>query len=276
MSFDRHLLYAEEIAALGGIKSPALRRALATVRRENFLPPGPWLIESLEGTYYPSDDADPRHVLHGVGVAIDPARLLNNANPVRFAAQIELVAPRPGETVFHVGAGLGYFSALFAEMVGPAGAVTAAEIDPDLASRARANLTAWPQVTVVGDALVNAPSAYDVLYCSAGLGTLPSAWLAGLRLGGRMVLPVTGPLDHGIVFLIIRPSEDGPLSARVLCFTRHYPCLGTRGAEDVAALATAFGRPPSDVASLRLDRHEEEPQCWRHGNGWCLSTRPPL
>lgn len=272
---SRHQLYAEEIAALTGARSPALLRALAAVRREDFLPPGPWLIESLDGVYYQTEDGDPRHVLHGVGVAIDPARMLNNANPVKFATQIQLVEPKPGETVFHVGAGLGYFSALFAEMVGPSGRVIAAEIDPRLCEQARANLAAWPHVEMVGDALANPPSSFDLLYSSAGMGTLPAAWLGSLKIGGRMVLPITGPHDHGIVFLFHKTSESGPIAARMQSFTRHYPCLGTRGDQDVAALGNALRRPPSEVASLRLDPHAPEASCWLHQDGWCLSTKAP-
>ena len=273
---SRHQRYAEEIAALSGARSPDLRRALATVRREDFLPPGPWLIESLDGIYYQSEDADPRHVLHGVGVAIDPARLLNNANPAKFAAQMQLAEPKPGETVFHVGAGFGYFSALFAEMVGPKGRVIAAEIDPTLREHARANLAPWPQAEVVGDALAADLPAFDLLYSSAGMGTLPVKWLSGLKIGGRMVLPITGPHDHGMVFLFHKTTENGPVAARMQSFARHYPCLGTRGDQDVAALGQAFLRPPSEIASLRLDPHEAEESCWLHGDGWCLSLKAPL
>lgn len=273
---NRHLLYAEEILALSGVRSPALQRALATVRREEFLPPGPWLIESLDGVYYPSEDADPRHVLHGVGVAIDPARMLNNANPTKFATQMQAAAPQSGETVFHVGAGLGYFSALFAEMVGPSGKVLAAEIDPALCEKARTNLASWPQVEVTGDALASAPPAFDLLYSSAGLATLPPAWLKALKVGGRMVLPITGPHDHGMVFLFQKLTDAGPLAARMHSFTRHYPCLGTRGDQDVAALSQALRKPPSEVASLRLDPHKTEDSCWLHRDAWCLSAKPPL
>jgi protein-L-isoaspartate(D-aspartate) O-methyltransferase len=272
---NRHLLYAEEILALSGVRSPALKEALATVRREEFLPPGPWLVESMEGIYYQSEDADPRHVLHGVGVAIDPDRMLNNANPIKFVAQMQVVAPQSGETVFHVGAGLGYFSALFAKLVGPSGKVIAAEIDPDLREKARANLAGWPQVEVIGDALANSPPAFDLLYSSAGMGTLPNSWLKRLKIGGRMVLPITGPHDHGMVFFFQKSTETGPIAARMQSFTRHYPCLGTRGDQDVAALAQALRKPPSEVASLRLDPHETEDSCWLHGDGWCLSSKPP-
>ena len=86
-------------------------------RSDRFLPPGPWIIESLEGTYYASENADPGQILHGVGVAIDPSRMLNNANPVKVCVQLQLADLQPGETVFHVGAGYGYFSALMAELV---------------------------------------------------------------------------------------------------------------------------------------------------------------
>ena len=272
----RHYNYAEEIMALSGAKLPALRQALAVVPREDFLPPGPWLIESLDGIYYPSDDADPRHILHGVGIAIDPARMLNNANPVKFAVQMQLIAPKPGETVFHVGAGLGYFSALFGALVGREGHVVAAEIDPAIRARAAYNLVEWPQVEVVGDALESAPESFDILYSSAGMGTLPLPWLQRLRVGGRMVVPITGQHDHGIVFMLHKVAEDRPWPARMLSFTRHYPCLGTRGDAEIAALGQALSRPPSMVTSLRLDPHEPAADCWLHGEGWCLSTEEAI
>ncbi len=271
---DLHRRYAEEIAALSGARSPRLRQALSAVRREEFLPPGPWLIEALSSVYYLSEDADPRHVLHGVGVAIDPARLLNNANPVRFAEQMMLAEPQSGETVFHVGAGLGYFSAVFAELVGPSGKVLAAEIDPGLLDRARANLAAWPWVEVTGDALAAPLPPIDMVYSSAGLGTLPSAWLAALKPGGRMVVPVTDRRNHGLVLLLRKPVDGGPWSAGLQSFTRHYPCLGTRQDDDLAAVSAALGRPPGDVASLVFDQHQEDESCWLHGDGWCVSTRP--
>jgi protein-L-isoaspartate(D-aspartate) O-methyltransferase len=275
MTSDLHSRYAEEVAALSGVKSPAVRRALAKVRREDFLPPGPWLIEPLHGIYYQTDDAHPRHVLHGVAVAIDPQRKLNNASPVKFASQMELMDPQPGDTVFHAGAALGYYSALFAELVGPTGRVLAAEIDPDFRERARANLAKWRQVEVIGDALAAELPPVDILYSSAGLGTLPPSWLAALKVGGRMLVPLTDAYDHGVVLLLHRIAEDRPWAARTLSFTRHYPCLGTRDAEDLAAVSTAFGRSPTQISSLDFRPHDRNESCWLHTEGWCLSLRPP-
>lgn len=275
MISEPHLRYAEEVAALSGAKSPTLLRALGTVRREDFLPPGPWQIESMEGNFYTSEDADSRRVLHGVSIAIDASRRLVNANPARFAGQMQLIDPQPGETVFHVGAGLGYFSALFAELVGPTGRVLAAEIEPELRDQARINLADYPQVTILGDALASTLPPVDILYSSAGAGSLPAAWLAALKPGGRMIMPITDTNDHGMVFLLRKMAEGRPWIARTLSFTRHYPCLGTRETGDLAAVSTALTRP-GKVASLRVDQHQPDESCWLHGDGWCLSTKSPI
>jgi len=271
---DLHVRYAEEVAALSGARSPRLFHALSVVRREEFLPPGPWLIEALNGLYYPSGDADPRRVLHAVGVALDADRLLNNANPVRFAEQMELIEPQLGETVFHVGAGLGYYSAVLAELVGPTGKVLATEIDPGFRERAHGNLKAWPWVELTGDAMDVTVPPIDVLYSSAGLGTLPPSWLAALKPGGRMVVPITDKRNHGLVLLLRKTEEGHPWSAGLLSFTRHYPCHGTRGDADLNAVSAALGRPPALVTSLVFDQHEAGETCWLHGDGWCVSTRP--
>ena len=53
---------------------------------------------------------------------------------------------RRGEHAVHVGAGLGYYSAILGHLVGPGGRVTAIEYEADLAARARANLGAHDHI----------------------------------------------------------------------------------------------------------------------------------
>jgi protein-L-isoaspartate(D-aspartate) O-methyltransferase len=68
-------LYAEEIEATANIQSAAIVDALATVPREQFLGPGPWLVRGEGGLQTPprtTSDGDPRHVYHNLAVAIDP------------------------------------------------------------------------------------------------------------------------------------------------------------------------------------------------------------
>jgi protein-L-isoaspartate(D-aspartate) O-methyltransferase len=87
--------------------------------------------------YWTTDDADPRRLCHDVLVAIDETRRLNNGQPSLWAARFDQLGLKPGDRVIHVGAGLRYYSAILAEIVGPSGEVTAIEIDPGLAERAR-------------------------------------------------------------------------------------------------------------------------------------------
>src|ERR1700723_2454565 len=77
------------------------------------------------------------------------------ADELRFVARIEdqnvvdAFAAGPRERVVHLGCGMGYYSAVLAELVGPTGEISAIEIDEPLAERARAALAPWSQVTVI-------------------------------------------------------------------------------------------------------------------------------
>ncbi len=265
--------YAEEVSVLGGLGDPALLRALVDVDRAAFLPPPPWLVEHVDGGYYLVGPERPQVLRHAVAIALDPSRRLNSGNPARIGRFIEALAPQPGQTLLHVGAGLGYFSALLAEMVGREGRILAAEIDPVLAASARGRLASWPQVEVVGDALALDLPVLDGIFISAGMASLPPAWLAALRPGGRIVVPLTGSGDTGFVFLLTRGDDPRRWEARMLSAQRFYSCQGARGERALAALDHALGDPAvTRVRGLRLDAHAPGPGCWLHGDGWCLSV----
>jgi protein-L-isoaspartate(D-aspartate) O-methyltransferase len=83
-----------------------------------------------------------------VAVAIDPERQLLNGAPSLLGVCIDRLELERGHHVLHVGCGLGYYSAVMAHCVGPAGGVVAIEVDADLASRARAALAHLLQVAV--------------------------------------------------------------------------------------------------------------------------------
>src|SRR5213595_1311136 len=132
----RRRFFAEEIEAVAKLRSPVLVDALASVPRERFLPPGPWtvLAESDITGLAPAKtrvtpDADPARVYHNIGVAIDPERQLFNGQPATLAPWIDALDLAPGARVLHVGAGLGYYTALMAACVGERGRVFALEAD---------------------------------------------------------------------------------------------------------------------------------------------------
>jgi protein-L-isoaspartate(D-aspartate) O-methyltransferase len=216
----RRQFYAEELRAVANIRSAALVQAFATVPREQFLGPGPWQIAAPAppGAYRTSEDADPRHIYHNVLVAIDAARLLNNGRPSFLALLIEALELKRGDRVVHIGCGLGYYTAILAEVVTPAGSVTAIELDPALAAQASKNLNHLTQVNVVtGDGSAYHPRPSDAIFVNAGATHPRPAWLEALRPGGRLLVPLTVASDtsgHGRGGVLKITRQPNGLTAR--------------------------------------------------------------
>ena len=168
--------YAEEVRVVAGVRSSATTSAFASVAREHYLGPGPWEIpwppqrfgDAWE--YRWTSDADPRHLCHNVLVAIDRKRELHNGLPSFLAFKIDAADVATGERVVHVGCGVGYYTAIFAELVGLDGQVLGVEIDLELAERSRRNLAHLAQVEVVaGDGVsIDLGGPADVIFVNAG------------------------------------------------------------------------------------------------------------
>jgi protein-L-isoaspartate(D-aspartate) O-methyltransferase len=279
---DHRRAYAEKIASAAGLTTPGLKDAFAVVRREAFLPPGPWLVVGDGQKPEQTLDADPRHVYENVSVAIDPARQLFNGAPAFLARMIDRLALRPGSRVLHIGAGLGYYSAVMAHLVGPGGAVVASEIDEALAAAARSNLAAMPWVTVeCGDgrglpavARRAAAGSFDAILVNTGV-THP---LDALAPGGRLLLPLTvgmpgmGSLGKGVVVVVARTPDGAAFSAEVLSFVAIYSAIGLRDERHEISLGQALRRTSfPNLTRLRRDRHDSTAECWLHGETFCLS-----
>lgn len=273
-SHDQQEIFVEELTALCGIRDASVLNAFRTVLRKDFLPPGPWLIEGIDGARFLTPDDNPAHIQHAVGVVLkqgwEPG--LHCANPAPVAKALQNTGFLPGDRVLHVGAGLGYVSAIIAELIGPAGRAIAAEIDPSLAASARRSLAPWPHVEVAGDALALAEESYDVIFSSAGMATIPTAWLDSLAAGGRMMVPLTGTNGSGFTFHF-RRIDDALFEAKLESFVRFYPCLGLRDPVDLMRLDKALvGGLAPFVTILRRDHHDQDGQCWLHTPEWCLTT----
>ena len=126
-------------------------------------------------------------------------------------ALIVTTAPQPGEHVVHVGAGVGYYTTILAELIGAEGRVTAIEFDAELAARAMANLAQAPRVRVVhGDGTRVLFEPADVIYVNAGATRPADIWPDRLKEGGRLIVPLTADgfpnrdVRHGAVFRIER------------------------------------------------------------------------
>jgi protein-L-isoaspartate(D-aspartate) O-methyltransferase len=273
---DARRCYAEELAYTGHLTSPAVIEAFARVPRERYLGPGPWRIyQSYARDYWTTPDADPRHLYHDVLVAIDETRRLNNGQPSFLAFLIQALDLRAGDHAVHVGSGTGYFTAILAELVGPAGRVTAMEVDGDLALRSRSNLADLGNVEVLhADGSDRDPGPADAIMINAGATHARPVWLDALRPGGRMLLPLTGPLGQGGVLKVVR--GDTGYAASWVSSISIFPCAGARDEESAVLLRDAFLAGGGDaVRSLRRDLHGREATCWFHREGFCLSAADP-
>jgi protein-L-isoaspartate(D-aspartate) O-methyltransferase len=274
--------FAEELRAVAHLRSDAIVRAFATVRREDFLGPGPWQVllswERGSSTYRTTDDCDPRHLYHNVLVAIDAARSLNNGHPSSLASWLETLDVRAGDHVAHVGCGTGYYTAILAEVVGLHGNVTAYEIDPDLATRAQSNLGGWPNVAVVAGSGAPLLGTADAIFVNAGTTHLNVSWLDSLKPSGRLLVPMTASSDpcgigSGRMLKVVRDS--GGFKAEFVSEVGIYPCIGHRDPALDAVLKDAFkGDSWKSVRSVRVEPHELSSSCWLHGSGTCVSSLP--
>lgn len=268
--------FAELITAKAGVPQSRLTSAFAATPRERYLGPGPWKIFTGRG-YISTPSDDPALLYQDILVALDNERQINNGQPSLHALCLAALNVKAGETVVHIGAGTGYYTAVLAELVGPAGEVFAYEIEPDLAQRASGALADLPNVTVYPRSGAETPiPTCDVVYANAGATAPLDIWLNALRPSGRLLFPLTpdGVSDMpgaGGMLLITRASANG-FGARFISPAMFIPCIGGRDKATARKLAEAFKR--ADCENVRSLQRKTVPDetCWCSGNGWWLST----
>ena len=222
---------------------------------------------------------DPRDVYHNVVVALDPAKDLNNGQPAALARWIDALDLKPGGRVYHLGCGVGYYTAIMAEVVGATGAVIGSEVHADLAARARENLSGYPNVTVhAGDGAAFDPGQCDAMLINAGMTHPHRPWLERLGAGGRLVLPITmaasPTLGQGPMVKVTR--EHGGFSAQIVTFVAIFSCTSVRDPQLEPLLARALAsRTLFKLKSVRLDAHEPADTCIVHGSDVCVSSADP-
>jgi protein-L-isoaspartate(D-aspartate) O-methyltransferase len=273
--------YAKQIMAIFNVLDAQVEAAFAAVPREDYLGPGPWPICRAMDVYVPTPTADPVYLYSDNLVGIAPERNLNNGQPSLHALLLEHAKIKPGEHVVHIGAGLGYYSAIMAHLAGPSGKVTAIEVDADLASRAASHLSALTTVRVVhADGGHFAFDKADVIYVNAGATRPTDLWLDRLKNRGRLILPLTAnegiklepsqKARRGAVFCIER--QEGSFPARCIAPVAIYPCEGARDEDSEAALSAAFDKgSPLKVTKLYRSGAIPKQRCWVRGTGWCLA-----
>ena len=268
--------YAEEL----GVAAPVRRNlkilnAFASVPRERFLGPGPWLIRAMKS--YRTPDKNPRWLYHNVLISLDARKGINNGSPSLWAYLFDQLDLKPGERVLQVGAGTGYYTAIIAALVGRRGRVYAIESEKLLAARAHASLTAWPQVKVVcGDASTFDAGEVDVVVAFAG-GTHPAPlWLERLAPQGRLLMPLV--MDDRGGFMLKAVRHRGGFEAKAVSHCWFVLAKGFRTKSEARDLKKALtplkGKLPA-LRGLHVGRiqRSERRQAFFIGRDFWLSRR---
>jgi protein-L-isoaspartate(D-aspartate) O-methyltransferase len=166
-----------ELGRRGLLRSQLLRRAMLTVRREDFIPP-------------PYRD----HAYEEVPLPLPGERAMISC-PHSYPLFYEPLGLAEGDRFLEVGVGSGYGTSLAREVVGPRGLVVAIDIDTTTLAFARENLERagyTDLVLVHGDGGLGYPehAPYDRICVTAACPDVPPSLIEQLAARGRLIAPV--------------------------------------------------------------------------------------
>lgn len=179
-----------ELKEEGYLRTPEIIEAFRAVDRKDFVLP-----EYEEEAYA-------NHPLPiGFGQTI--------SQPLTVAFMLELLQPKPGDKVLEIGAGSGWVTALLSYIVsgdkggGTPGKVVAIERLPELKDMAVENVSKYNFINegiaevVLGDGSKGYPqeAPFAKITAAAAAGSIPVAWKAQLKPGGRIVAPVLNTIE---------------------------------------------------------------------------------
>jgi protein-L-isoaspartate(D-aspartate) O-methyltransferase len=199
-------MVADQIAARG-VKDPRVLAAMRDVPRHEFVP-----SDARADAYI---DA-PLPI--GFGQTI--------SQPYIVALMTELARPAATDSVLEVGTGSGYQAAVLSRL---AATVRSIELVEPLARAAAATLRRLGHANVevrIGDGDTGWPEAapFDVIVVTAAPDAVPSALVAQLRQGGRLVIPV-GPVGGVQNLLLLEKDAAGRTTTRSIIPVRFVPLV---------------------------------------------------
>jgi protein-L-isoaspartate(D-aspartate) O-methyltransferase len=188
---------------------PAVLAAMATVPREEFVPP------ALRDVAY---ENRPLPIGHGQTIS----------QPYIVAIMTDLLKLEPGQRVLEIGTGSGYQAAILAKL---GAEVYTIEIIAELGEQARRTLKrlGFRNIEVrIGDGYYgweeHAP--FDAIVVTAAASHVPPPLIRQLKNGGRMVIPV-GSRFMVQQLLLVEKDAAGEVTSRQMLPVRFVPLTGT-------------------------------------------------
>jgi protein-L-isoaspartate(D-aspartate) O-methyltransferase len=272
-------IYARQMLTLADAAGDKhLEDAFASVPREKFLGPPPWHILT-PWSYGVYAEDDPTLIYQDVVIAIDEPRGVNNGSPSLHARWLHLVSPREGETIAHIGAGHGYYTAIISELAGPSGRVLAIEYDEKSAARAKDDLSDRANVEVVcGNGCEWPREDADVIYVNFAVPRAAAPWIERLKVGGRLIFPLGVPRIPGqnlnsVAFLVTRREEGYEATAvSAVSFIYAEGVTPAPSVNELKALQRSLQKGGwSEVKSFIWHRPADAKRCWYVGPDAALS-----
>jgi protein-L-isoaspartate(D-aspartate) O-methyltransferase len=222
----RERMVDRQIAARG-LDDPKLLAAFRAVPREDF----------IGGEY-----AD--YAYQDSPLPIESGQTISQPDIV--ALTIQAAGIRPGDKVLEVGAGSGYAAAVIGQIAGKVIAIERHHELVELAAK-RMRQLGYRNVTIVeGDGTLGwaEEAPFDAIVAAASGSHVPQSWIAQLKPGGRIVMPIGGP-HEGQSLVKVTKQEDGTLRQEDLGGVLFVPLIGQEGFRDSGseALIAALPQP---------------------------------
>jgi len=206
----RERMIDRQIAARG-LDDPGLLAAFRAVPRERFV--------GAEFAAYAYQDFP---------LPIESGQTISQ--PYIVALTIYAAGIKPGDSVLEVGAGSGYAAAVIGQI---ASEVIAIERHHQLVGIAQQRMRqlGYANVRIVeGDGTLGWPenAPYDAIVAAASGSHVPQSWIAQLKPGGRIVVPLGAPQSVQSLIKVTK-GEDGTLKREDLGGVRFVPLIGAEG-----------------------------------------------
>ncbi len=203
----------EYLKKIGFIKDKRIEKAFLKVDRKDFI-----VDEFLNAAYVD----EPLPIGYGQ----------TTSQPSIIALMVHLLDPKEGEKILEVGTGLGYQTAILAELIGLNGKVVSIERVPELYKEAKKRLEKYKYKNIdliLGDGSKGYPkeAPYDGIIVSCCCPSIPIPLIQQLKVGGRIVLPV-GP-DIVMQRLIKIIKEKRGLKEEFIEYVSFVPLVGEYG-----------------------------------------------